>query len=913
METAAAHYQQQPAPWGGGKGPSLEVQNAQRRFTPTSAKKRSPGRQGVSALLVILALVIYGVTLLAVPYSDNLSAQSANDADLLQWGELGAGALGASSRSMMGNKHDSRTSIRRTRSDPDNRKPHEKRNVGGSLSTRTLDATTDRHDPANAGARVAPEHNRVSNLDSPAHLGTLYDVCIVSADPFFLPSSRGTAGALLQVALLAQSASFSVSVLSLAETPEDCKSAHKRYSSSKHAFSFDCVHLSNPQSHPWHIWRSWGRYRRYLHTSGTSCRVIITHEWWGLAQTVAIRTFLGTLLPPSMSAAAASSPMARIIVNVHGGYEWATSIAPYSRVGDFMMDAEDRAGTAVADAIIFPTQYMHDFHRDQRKWVMPEDVRIISNLPGFAAPSHGGQRTVKGFAYIGALSWRKGIDTFLEAIEGIPLSPNFVIHIIGSADLNYPGFDGMALLDAIKERMGDRAQYIYLHPPMLSGDLWEFIKEEQLAPVYVGRLENEPMVVMEAAAHGCPMLSADIGGIREMLVPHVADALLVEPNRPGALGERMEQIAREGKAMVPILSSFVSSSDLQWAKLISEYVALSHGQGGRETGSSTGRLGQLFAHPVVMTNPASVLHLDLSPSLDVVEAHVRYCGKEGLFELEEASGILMKPPGYSFISGNDAEVRMMLANLVRSMEGSPLKALISSILMPTGELRFGSLPFAFLSHGWGTCFYEVPILVHKDEFCAFTGSFTGGPLQVSMISTYILYGTERQTTIGRLPFPLFRWEGQMAPEHDCFDPFGTQVEDLRSLFLGDWKGRGTLDIFPLLGRMRPILERGLLAHGKEWEDLVDKACHRVDRYEWKEAARSLALCDEYQFDDPYEGEARMKHSLLSECGAWCLCGNGGDDDKGWYLNGELRCFRKIGHFEGDMACVDYCAGVVPAA
>jgi len=71
----------------------------------------------------------------------------------------------------------------------------------------------------------------------------------------------------------------------------------------------------------------------------------------------------------------------RVVVEAHGGHFWSTqgSVQRPLDVTSLRIDAEERMGLQLADALISPTHYMTAFLRE-RAWRLPKTSIVIPNV-----------------------------------------------------------------------------------------------------------------------------------------------------------------------------------------------------------------------------------------------------------------------------------------------------------------------------------------------------------------------------------------------------------------------------------------------------------------------------------------------------------------------------------------------------
>ncbi|HEY8518630.1 MAG TPA: glycosyltransferase family 4 protein [Gammaproteobacteria bacterium] len=168
------------------------------------------------------------------------------------------------------------------------------------------------------------------------------------------------------------------------------------------------------------------------------------------------------------------------------------------------------------DTFIAPSEFMR---AAVTRRFPPERVRLLYNGVDTRAitPADGDAGYV---LYLGRLSAEKGIETLLEAHEGI--ADRVPLRIAGTGPLEAP----------LRARY-PRAQFL----GHLSGAaIDEAIRGAALIAVPSRWYENCPISVLEAMAHGKPVVASAIGGIPELVV-HEETGLLFPPGDGRALAD----------------------------------------------------------------------------------------------------------------------------------------------------------------------------------------------------------------------------------------------------------------------------------------------------------------------------------------------------------------------------------------
>jgi glycosyltransferase involved in cell wall biosynthesis len=135
--------------------------------------------------------------------------------------------------------------------------------------------------------------------------------------------------------------------------------------------------------------------------------------------------------------------------------------------------------------------------------------------------------------YIGRMDVRKGLRELVEAAVRLhPALPNLHVYLIGA------GSDRPIVEAAIQA--GNAASYVHALPECSFDEVAVWMTAASLVtlPSY---MEGCPNVVLEALACGRPVVATNVGGIPELMPPHLVDRCgrLVPARDPAALAEAL--------------------------------------------------------------------------------------------------------------------------------------------------------------------------------------------------------------------------------------------------------------------------------------------------------------------------------------------------------------------------------------
>lgn len=174
------------------------------------------------------------------------------------------------------------------------------------------------------------------------------------------------------------------------------------------------------------------------------------------------------------------------------------------------------------DRFLAPSEFMRTSVTQHR---LPQDrVQVLYN--GIDCRSIQPSPDDDGYAlYLGRLSSEKGIETLLKAHASLPHRIPLLIA-------------GTGPLEERLRRAYPDARYL----GHLSGDILErTIRGASLIVVPSEWYENCPMSVLEAMAHGKPVVASNIGGIPELII-HEETGLLFPPGNPYMLTACLDRL-----------------------------------------------------------------------------------------------------------------------------------------------------------------------------------------------------------------------------------------------------------------------------------------------------------------------------------------------------------------------------------
>jgi glycosyltransferase involved in cell wall biosynthesis len=123
--------------------------------------------------------------------------------------------------------------------------------------------------------------------------------------------------------------------------------------------------------------------------------------------------------------------------------------------------------------------------------------------------------------YIGKYSAAKGLPSLLDAFQGLQdHSPEVELHIAGTGS--------GAEAELLRQRMSSLAPSVVLHGQLSQEELASLMRRCTVC-VLPSFYEGLPLVLVEALACGCRLVSTALPGVIEQLAPHLGDALVTVP------------------------------------------------------------------------------------------------------------------------------------------------------------------------------------------------------------------------------------------------------------------------------------------------------------------------------------------------------------------------------------------------
>eukprot|EP00913_Durusdinium_trenchii_P023435 g22013.t1 len=183
---------------------------------------------------------------------------------------------------------------------------------------------------------------------------------------------------------------------------------------------------------------------------------------------------------------------------------------------------QGRGKQQAAEDFLWTLLNSYDFLFAQLK-LPPERVQVVGG--GYREDlfhnRHRREQVGETLLYAGKFSNAKGLPQLLDVIDQLsPRRPGLVLHVAGT------GSGGEA--EALRERMANMAPTVVMHGQIDQPRLAELMRESAVF-VLPSFYEGLPLVLVEAAASGCRLVTTALPGVMQQMVPSIGSAIeLVE-------------------------------------------------------------------------------------------------------------------------------------------------------------------------------------------------------------------------------------------------------------------------------------------------------------------------------------------------------------------------------------------------
>jgi glycosyltransferase involved in cell wall biosynthesis len=188
-----------------------------------------------------------------------------------------------------------------------------------------------------------------------------------------------------------------------------------------------------------------------------------------------------------------------------------------------------------AAAVTTPSKFVrdkfHEFGLDTSRWRVVPYGLDENTMPSSARASAGRDSEHLRVAYVGGLSWQKGVHVLVEAFNG--LAPSTHLTIAGPLNA-FP--DYVAHLRTIAQHPN-----ITFVDALTRNEVWQLLSRTDVVVVPSMWHETASLIAREAISAGCRLIASDVGALREVAEAH--GGVLVPPGDVPALQEALRRQA----------------------------------------------------------------------------------------------------------------------------------------------------------------------------------------------------------------------------------------------------------------------------------------------------------------------------------------------------------------------------------
>jgi glycosyltransferase involved in cell wall biosynthesis len=191
--------------------------------------------------------------------------------------------------------------------------------------------------------------------------------------------------------------------------------------------------------------------------------------------------------------------------------------------------------------------------------IIPNGFSKIEDLPSI--PDSLAERNSKRplLVFVGRLSYQKGLDILMDAVDKFETDPGFDLAIAGKGELS----------EWLKERHAKlgRSKIVKILGLVTDSEkLWLY--ENATAVVIPSRFEGLPTVLLEAMYSSCPVIMSDVNGLGS-LVSESNSGLSTLPENPEILSRMMHEIANSEIEQLSIWGNngFETSKKYLWSSV----------------------------------------------------------------------------------------------------------------------------------------------------------------------------------------------------------------------------------------------------------------------------------------------------------------------------------------------------------
>ena len=201
-----------------------------------------------------------------------------------------------------------------------------------------------------------------------------------------------------------------------------------------------------------------------------------------------------------------------------------------------------RRALAAAARIIAPTRFVADWYAQhgvsaERMTVIPHGLPLPNTLPvaGSDITAVGGRQSTVSirFAYIGGLSWQKGVHVLIEAFNDLGEGAELWIAGDESAEPDY--------VAQLRQSASKRVRFL---GRLNREDVWQILANVDAIVMPSVWYESFSIIISEAFSMGVPVIASNIGALADR-VQHEKDGLLTPPGDATAMRQTLQRFLDE--------------------------------------------------------------------------------------------------------------------------------------------------------------------------------------------------------------------------------------------------------------------------------------------------------------------------------------------------------------------------------
>jgi glycosyltransferase involved in cell wall biosynthesis len=233
----------------------------------------------------------------------------------------------------------------------------------------------------------------------------------------------------------------------------------------------------------------------------------------------------------------------------------------------------ERAAIALADVVVSPSAYLVGWMRDQG-WTLPSQTQVTPYFTRSGATGETPPRVPRAtgdavgrVAFFGRLEDKKGIATFLDAVNGLDpaLLRKIGLEFVGKPTASWtPERIESTLSEATKRALRGVSFSTDLDQP----EALAHLSRPGTLTVVPSLGDNSPNTVYECLEYELPFLASSAGGIPELIAEADRARVLFQPTVEGTRAALERALSDHSANVSPTPAFSAESSAAAWAKLV---------------------------------------------------------------------------------------------------------------------------------------------------------------------------------------------------------------------------------------------------------------------------------------------------------------------------------------------------------